>query len=126
MDYNRRPPSPYNNRYPNKFNRNYNNYNNRPTDEFEQPKQVRRYEVNAGERIFVRNSPNVFTHAVVGRREGKPIEVLKWCMNTQQAEIEISLRGNAGYVELRVLEAQVLPYRKEITDSKGQPPKTDK
>ena len=122
MDYNRRPPSPYN-RYPNKARRNIANYNNRVEDTYEPPKQVRRYEVNAGERTFVRNSPNVFTHAVVGRKEGHPIEVLKWCTNTQQAELEMGLRGNAGYVELRILEAQVLPYRKEITDFRGQPPK---
>ncbi len=123
MDYNRRPPSPYNNRYPSKFKRDYGTPNFRREEPYEQPKQVRRYEVNAGERIFVRNSPNVFTHAVVGRKEGKPIEVLKWCMNIQQAETEMNLRGNAGYIELRILEAQVLPYRKEITDSRGEPPK---
>ncbi len=82
------------------------------------PKFVQRFTATVGDKTFVRNSPNVYTHAVVGRKGEAPMEVLKWCNSDDQAHKDAKIRFGAGYSDVQVIEVTVSPYIKEYHPDK--------
>ena len=99
----------------------YNRYYSNPWGKREgnsTPKHVRRYTATVGEASFVRNSPNVYTHVVVGRKGTTPLEVLKWCSSGTQANTEADIRIKAGYSDVQVVEVVASAYKKEFFPDK--------
>ncbi len=99
----------------------YNRYYSNPRGKREgntTPKHVRRYTATVGETSFVRNSPNVYTHVVVGRKGTTPLEVLKWCNTGTQATTEADIRVKAGYDNVQVVEVVASAYKKEFFPDK--------
>ncbi len=100
----------------------YNRYNNNNArgrnDGNNGPKHVRRYTATVGESSFVRNSPNVYTHVVVGRKGTTPLEVLKWCNSATQASTEADIRIKAGYSDVQIVEVVASAYKKEFFPDK--------
>ncbi len=79
----------------------------------DEPKNVMRFAVTIADKTFVRNSPKVFSHAVVGHKEGKPFECLKWCTSAVMAEQQAEFHKGIGYLEVQVIEATASKYVKE-------------
>ncbi len=86
----------------------------------DEPKIVRRFTATIGDRVFVRNSPKVFTHAVVGHKEGKPFECLKWCGNSTFANEQAEFHKKIGFLDVQIIEAVASKYVKEIDKDKKQ------
>ena len=100
------------------YNRYYNNPRGRSDGMNHAPKHVRRYTATIGDASFVRNSPNVYTHVVVGHKGTTPLEVLKWCNSGTQAATEADIRVKAGYSDVQVVDVVASPYKKEFFPDK--------
>ena len=81
-------------------------------------KRPQRYSAIVGDKTFVRNSPYVYTHVVVGRKGDGPIEVQKWCYSMDHAKKEADFFTSVGYCDVQIVEVTVSAYIKEIFPDK--------
>ncbi len=75
---------------------------------------VRRYSVTIEGQTFVRNSPVVFTHLVVGRKGEGRIESLKWSKSAEEAQKGAEFHSSVGYSDVQVIAVTVSQYKREI------------
>lgn len=102
----------------------YNRYDGKKRDQWGQevnngPKIVKRFTATIGDHVFIRNSPKIYTHAVIGHKEGKALECLKWCNSAPYAEQQADFYIKSGYLDVQVVEVVASQYIKEyIPDTK--------